>query len=265
MFNYQFFRPQSPLDVFVDPFWYCEYYNPPYTREHVVPDGSIYVIIELGSDSFERSFRHSAMVGISSKSIVIEPCREVTPFIVMRFKPGGVAPFIRVSADELFNSYASLEDLWGTSGKELHYQLVEAGSPSARFGLIEQFLLLRMSSKPTPVVRFALQEFQNVSPWRTVSSVTDEIGISPRRFIEIFKEEVGITPKLFCRIQRFQRVLDIIQASKHIEWSDIALSCGYFDHSHLIKDFKEFTGVNPSDFVSSLVRAHSVHQSYVQI
>jgi AraC-like DNA-binding protein len=265
MLPFQFYSPHSPLDVFVDPFWYYEYYNPPYSREYVVPDGSMYVIIELGSDSIEQSFRHSAMLGISSKLIIVEPCRDATPVIVMRFKPGGIAPFIRIPADELFNSYVSLEDLWGPAGKELHYQLVEAESIRAKFGLIEQFLLLQMSSLPDPVVRFALQEFQYVSPRRTVSSVTDKIGISPRRFIQIFKEKVGTTPKLFCRIQRFQGVLDVIQTSGHIEWSDIAVSCGYFDHSHLIKDFKEFTGVNPSDFVSSLVQVHGIHQSYVQI
>jgi AraC-like DNA-binding protein len=28
----------------------------------------------------------------------------------------------------------------------------------------------------------------------------------------------------------------------------VALDCGYFDQSHLIRDFREFSGICPSDY-----------------
>ena len=71
--------------------------------------------------------------------------------------------------------------------------------------------------------------------------VIDAIGISARRFEQLFAEQVGLTPKLFCRIQRFQRVLHLINEQADIDWSDIALSCGYFDQSHFIHDFQSFS------------------------
>jgi len=31
-------------------------------------------------------------------------------------------------------------------------------------------------------------------------------------------------------------------------WAELAVTCGYFDQSHLIKDFREFAGSTPRIF-----------------
>jgi AraC-like DNA-binding protein len=33
-----------------------------------------------------------------------------------------------------------------------------------------------------------------------------------------------------------------------VDWAQIAVDCGYFDQSHLIHDFVEFSGVTPSEY-----------------
>jgi AraC-like DNA-binding protein len=37
-----------------------------------------------------------------------------------------------------------------------------------------------------------------------------------------------------------------------ISWTQIAHECGYFDQMHLIRDFQEFAGVNPSHIESEI-------------
>jgi AraC-like DNA-binding protein len=32
------------------------------------------------------------------------------------------------------------------------------------------------------------------------------------------------------------------------DWTDIALSCGYFDQAHFNHDFRAFSGINPSTY-----------------
>jgi AraC-like DNA-binding protein len=86
----------------------------------------------------------------------------------------------------------------------------------------------------------------------TVRDVSDRIGLSHRRFIEVFKTGVGLTPKLFHRVQRFQRTLALVRRVTAPDWSRLAQDCGFFDQSHLIRDFVEFSGFSPAEFARHL-------------
>ena len=106
----------------------------------------------------------------------------------------------------------SLESVWGATANDLCDRLLEAETPETRFCIVEQSLLA-YAARPLawhPAIAFALKEFQGMSSHpntRTISDVTEHIGLSLRRFIQVFSEAVGLTPKLFCRTWRFQEVL----------------------------------------------------------
>ena len=48
---------------------------------------------------------------------------------------------------------------------------------------------------------------------------------------------------MYSRIIRFQAALKEYGSKKTL--TDIAQDCGYYDQSHFINDFREFTGYNP--------------------
>jgi len=93
-----------------------------------------------------------------------------------------------------------------------------------------------------------------------VEDVTAQIGLSSRRFIEIFRNQVGLTPKLYCRIRRFQRVLAAIDDASDVDWTGVALKCGYFDQAHFIHDFRAFSGVSPTMYLR-----HRTHRNHVAV
>ena len=80
-----------------------------------------------------------------------------------------------------------------------------------------------------------------------VRDVARRVGLSQRRFIQVFAAEVGMTPKLYSRVRRFQQARAL--ARKTADWARIAVDCGYFDQSHLIRDFLEFSGLTPTDYL----------------
>ncbi|MFN2387861.1 MAG: helix-turn-helix transcriptional regulator [Thermoanaerobaculia bacterium] len=74
-------------------------------------------------------------------------------------------------------------------------------------------------------------------------------GLSRRSLERRFDAAVGMPPKRLARIVRFQRVFREARASARAGWVEVALRCGYADQSHLIRDFREFSGEAPAAFL----------------
>jgi AraC-like DNA-binding protein len=253
---HHFHIPSPPLSEFVALFWYYEGYALPHAKERLLPTGTTELVINLledrietfsGEDSTPQTFRGGVVCGPHSEYFVIDTSQEET-IIGVHFKPGGAFPFFKLPAGELHNLHVSLGDLWGSAAFELRERLLAVAAPQARLRLLEQFLLTRLA-KPLarhPAVSFALKEFQSVPHARTITELTNQIGLSARRFIQVFGEQVGLTPKLYCRVQRFQEVLRQVGMSAEVDWVDVAASCGYFDQAHFIHDFQNFSGFTPT-------------------
>ncbi len=269
---YQTYIPPPPLSAFVSLIWLHEGYTTAHTKERLLPDGSVELVINLRDDRlliYDRqhheqfqSFPGSLICGPHSEFFVIDTASQQAVMGV-HFKPGGAFPFLNLPADQLRDVHLSLDTLWGTAAVELRERLLEAPTPQARFDLLEQ-ALLRQATRPLtrhPAVTFALQEFRNIAYPRTVADVTAQIGLSSRHFIQLFSQEVGLTPKLFWRVRRFQAVLRCLEKGQSVAWTDIAARCGYFDQAHFIHDFQAFSGLNPTAYLTQ----RSEHTNHVPL
>jgi len=256
--------PRAPLSEFIKFFWFYDGFYPLHRCEHVLPDGTFELVIDLRDKPrklFNRqdltccdSFRRGWFSGAQSEYIVIDALPN-SSMIGAHFKPGGATPFLGQPADELRDRVVELDAVWDSCAWDLRDQLLAARTPNARFDLLERFLLhrLRRSQPKTngqTRVHWALHQFLQQPHVTTIASVVDHSGVSHKHFIEEFRQHVGLTPKLFCRIQRFQQVLSAIARRSTVEWADIACSCGYFDQSHFVHDFQAFAGLNPSAYAS---------------
>lgn len=92
-----------------------------------------------------------------------------------------------------------------------------------------------------------------------VSAVAERIGMSRRRFGEEFRSEVGLRPKGFCRLRRFSAVLQHVASLNVADWAEVAHAVGYWDQAHFNHDFREFSGLTPSEYLARRVgRTHVV-------
>jgi len=254
--------PQPPLSNFVDLFWFYDGYSPgPHSKERLMPDGSIELVINLKEDEARVYDRENLnkytrlpgalLCGPHSSFFVIDTAQQAS-VIGIHFKPGGAFPFFKMPASELHNLHVSLEDVWGHEAGLLRDRLLEAQTPQKKIHVLEQ-CLLEQAFKPLErhrAVDCALGLFRNIHTAPAIADLADEIGISSRRFIQLFSNEVGLTPKIFARVRRFQNVLLQLRNAHEIEWADLAAGCGYFDQAHFIHDFKEFSGINPTTYLA---------------
>jgi transcriptional regulator GlxA family with amidase domain len=144
--------------------------------------------------------------------------------------------------------------------------MLGARSPTERFRLLEAALLdrLRRARPGHRAVRVAMGTLHSGGNEVRVADLAALVGLSRRRFIQVFETEVGVTPKLYARLQRFHRVkYSIATLGAPSSWAALALDCGYFDQSHMIRDFVEFSGMSPTGYLQSRTGAamfdHFVH------
>ena len=72
-------------------------------------------------------------------------------------------------------------------------------------------------------------------------------GVHERSLERYFKKHVGLSPKFYCRIVRFAHILRLVGEEPR-DWSAITHAAGFYDQSHFIRNFKEFTGKEPTAY-----------------
>jgi AraC-like DNA-binding protein len=258
---FNFYKPAPPLSRFVDIFWLYEGRGAEHKIDCILPTGTLELAINLRQNELrfydaersENCSRFSGAVVSGAHGRGFTPDSEEEIFIIgVHFKPGGAFPFLGLPASELADTHVDLETLWGPSARQLRERLFEARTSVERFQLLQEALFSRLCERVEKhyAVSAALEMFGKNQPGPAVREIAKYLGISQRRFIQVFKAEVGMTPKLFSRIQRFQQTRTLIQQNPSPNWADLALDLGYFDQSHLIREFHEFSGLSPTDYLN---------------
>src|SRR5262249_3896920 len=183
--------------------------------------------------------------GPYSNFFLIDPLVHAS-IIGVHFRPGHAVPVLGVPACELTDAHVDLENVWGRAAAELRERLCTAAKPEKRFAVLEEGLLgrLRQSKARHGAIPFALNAFEQADMVVKVHDLARRVGLSQRRFIQLFTVEVGLTPKLYGRVRRFQRARELVRKTDP-DWAAVAVACGFFDQSHLIRDFEEFSGLSP--------------------
>jgi AraC-like DNA-binding protein len=83
-----------------------------------------------------------------------------------------------------------------------------------------------------------------------VGALADAAGVSGTHLATQFRSHVGVTPKRMARIYRFARLILSVDARNPINWSNFAHTAGYFDQAHFSKEFKDFTGHTPTEYLA---------------
>jgi AraC-like DNA-binding protein len=83
-----------------------------------------------------------------------------------------------------------------------------------------------------------------------IGEIASRTGFTERHIEQLFRKYVGLTPKFLARIVRFNRIFQLI-SDQEPDWSDVVFQSGFYDQSHFIRNFKAFTGEEPSKYMFS--------------
>ena len=130
-------------------------------------------------------------------------------------------------------------------------QIVNECSIPGKIKILSDFLMHRHQTnnrQTEETIKYAIAQIMRSKGSLSLKELQQKLQISKRSLERKFNQSIGISPKLFSRICRFQESLNQLRANSYNKLSDIAYENNYADQSHLIRAFKEFTGLSPLEF-----------------
>lgn len=97
-----------------------------------------------------------------------------------------------------------------------------------------------------------------------IDELSRYLGYSQRYMSKMVRAGFGMSPKTFCKYMKFQKALEYLGYRNDMDITEISNALGYYDQSHFVKYFKEFTGATPRNYVC-MVRKDKLYQKIENI
>jgi AraC-like DNA-binding protein len=177
--------------------------------------------------------------------------------IMVVFQPGVLHRLTSFPLHLLTDIYAPAELFLPGDIRLVNEKLTDCLTYREMIDVVELFLLKLVGNlkKEATGIDDAANKILQHSAFISIDWLAKESCLSLRQFERKFNERMGISPSRLIRITKFDRTVKIKNAHPERDWLSIALACGYYDYQHLVRDYKEFTGMTPTCFFNLDVKA----------
>jgi AraC-like DNA-binding protein len=166
-------------------------------------------------------------------------------FVQAVFEPSALHRLTNLPSAELRNRYDDASAVLGRWVEQVNERLFEAQSYVDMVRIVDGFIadFARHGREPRKFDR-ALQLLRDC-PSISIDWLAHQSSLSARQFERRCRAALGMGPKLYSRLGRFDRAFYAKLGHCERDWLTIALHSGYADYQHMVKDFKDFTGLTP--------------------
>lgn len=166
------------------------------------------------------------------------------------FNPGALHRLTSIPSAEITNQYLDAETFFSVEIRTINEQLHYASGYKAMIDIADTFVrsLIKKQQKPRLLIDDACILLLKADKKFTLQQIAREACLSPKQLERKFKERTGVNPKLYERIIRFDKAFRLKNSNPKMDWLSIALECNYHDYQHLIKNYKDLTGLSPAAF-----------------
>lgn len=255
---YRKFVPRSHLTPFVECYFIWE--NNSFLSHSLSidspPTGFASMLFNYGDSYRVSNGKHIALptppaflTGQSTKSYQLELNGRIG-MVGIVFKPAGISSLFGLPMYEFTDERIDLMDVLGRPVRGLHEQLSDARDSIGRVYLLEQFLTRQLSVRGTFFDRtdYTANLIVNRKGIVNVGDLMDDLFVCRRQFERQFLQKVGVSPKYYARIRRVGYLCAQLASQQWqvADWQDLIFTCGYYDQSHFIREFTQFTGKRPT-------------------
>lgn len=257
-FDFRSRAPVGDLGRAVESIWYARG-TVPYTRERIAPTGSTVAVLVLGDpiiqvadDGAGEPLRatHGFLVGPHDRPIVNEPTGETFAVGVVT-TPVGCQAALGLPPARHRGRVDPLLAVWARAN-DLRHRLLALADPDEMLDEVEDVLRRDLDLTVPALARCAAAvALLEDDPTRPISHVAAEVAVSTAQLSRDFARVVGTSPRVLARLLRVRRLLAGIEGASDVAWADLAADLGWYDQSHLIRDFRRHTGVTPTEYLAA--------------
>ncbi|MCU6712249.1 AraC family transcriptional regulator [Paenibacillus sp. J5C_2022] len=243
------FAPHESLSPFVLHYWLVSWDLPGETiyLQDVIPNPCANLVVEKAG---------SGLYGVPDRIYTKRLTGRGRAFGV-KFKPGGLYPYIRKPLAELRNSRMNIADAFPCDDSAL-CEAFRDSAPADTLIRLSADILSHQLPQADPIIHTVndiINDVKHTDTITTVEQMCSNSGIHIRKLQRLFQQYVGVTPKWVIKLYRMQNVAEQLDKGYSGGWMELALSQGYYDQPHFIRDFKSIIGVTPEQYVQSSLSA----------
>ncbi len=255
---FHFAKPSADLAPYIKQYWGM---NSALTggRKHIqriVPNGLMELSFYLGEAprnlNGEKFFCSHSLISGQLRSHFDIVTEGYTDLFSVSLKPYGATMFFDIPMSEITDYHIALRNLVPKNMELPEEKLYEAGNFQSRVHIIEEWLrILKKQNRENYYLQRIMYNIQKINNSRGHSTIEDLAGhacLSRKQYERIFNGQIGLTPKNFLRIIRFQNAIHYKQKFPEADLLDLTYQCGYYDQSHMIRDFKALSGHTPKQY-----------------
>ena len=173
-------------------------------------------------------------------------------FLVVQiiFQAGALYRLTGIPLVELTNECISADNVFAKDIQFINEQLHYAQNYEEMVWIVNRFAvdLVKKGVKDWQPIDAVCQLLLKKDAAVSLDWLAREACLSVKQFERKFKERTGVNPKVFTRLIRFDNAFRTRNAQPNLDWLSIAYDCNYYDYQHLVRDYKDFTGLSPNAF-----------------
>lgn len=168
------------------------------------------------------------------------------------FKPTALATIFQLPVYEFTEERIDLYTVFKKNViDKIVKEIATSTNEAERVQLLESFIMSQYQlKKPEPdYIDVAANIIVEQNGILQVSDLLKDSCMSRRTFERKFFHKVGLSPKYYARIRRIFYICNLISGKKKADWPKLFYECEFYDQAHFIKDFEEFTGRTPQQYL----------------
>lgn len=255
MQSFQIIQPSMILAPYIRHYWILQDEAVLPVTERTLPVGCVQLVFHRGKQLLlqnEGRLQPQAFIcGQSGGFSDVLSTGEIEMITVV-FQPYASKVFLQMPVHLFYGKNVATDEVEDSALDDLAKRITDIPDHSQCIRLIEQFFLQRLSDFSGYNLNRMLPVFSEIhkEPHTSVVQLAETACLSKKQFGRIFADYVGATPKEFIRIVRMQRALSLLQQDAAVSFAQLAYECGFSDQSHMIKEFKLFSGYTPAEYLS---------------